>query len=203
MTPPPLPASESRVARESFARNNTRGSSACIVLALGLYFAFIINWLAPVGLRFTPGPLNSAVLFTALLFPCVALALLMWRHRGASRTVGAIFVGLLALPSLFLASCILLFGDQEGMERLRDGQTGGYHFVVYRTNGGATTSFGICVRQELLLPLGLHFVREVYRHNRSNDATVKVLAPDAIKIISSSNEEPKAEIIRLRPLVTF
>src|SRR5262249_38680829 len=102
MTPPPLPTSSTGVVSRNSTPTNSRVSLVCIVLVMGLYFASIFNWLAPVGVRFAPGPLNSAVLFVALLLPCAAIALLVGRHRGAVQTAGIVLVGLFAVPSLLL-----------------------------------------------------------------------------------------------------
>ena len=211
MMPPPLPPSALPVDDRVWLRCRSRLAFLGAVLAVGVHIAIIANWLAPVGVRLPSGALNITVLLVALLLPSVALVLLVWLGRGVGRVVGVTLVTLFALPSFFLAALITLWlgpggirlGDDPGFVRLHDTKAGRYHVVIYRTDGGATTAYGICVRQELPLRLGLRLVREIYRSYPADDATVDVLAPDTVRVTADNYRNPDAKTFELQPLVSF
>ena len=155
--------------------------------------------------------INVLTFLIALLFPFAASLLIIWRWRGLARLVGATMVAVLGLPSFLLVPLTVLFGfygvtlqNDSSFQRLRDVPVGQYHAVVYCTNGGATTDYGIIVRQELPLFLGLRLVRNIYYTYRASDVELKVLGPDTIRVTPGQYAEPPhVKTIRLEPLRLF
>src|ERR671921_1988970 len=133
-------------------------------------------WLATVGLviawlnilhptlRLSVGTLNLVVGTALFLTPWL---LLMWCLRaesgwrrwvlGALLTVFGI-VGLLPATCAGMESVIATFEGRHDFELLYRTRVGGRNLGVYRTNCGATCSFGIDVRQELQLFPGILLV---------------------------------------------
>jgi len=185
-------------------RRSRPGLALCgSAVALSVYVAVVVNFVAPVGVRFASERVNTCVVFFALLLPSIAFVLILWQCQGAIRTAGAILVALPALPSLVPAFFLLAAGDPVSYERLHDIRAGRFHIVVYRTNGGATTSYGICVRQELPLGHGLSLVRAIYGATRAEDATVEVLTPNVVRIVSDNSGNPEPKTVQLQPLLGF
>ena len=59
----------------------------------------------------------------------------------------------------------------------------GTQVVAYRTDGGATTDFGIVVRQQRRLMPGLLVVRDLYSEYDAHDARLEVAGPAAVRVI--------------------
>jgi len=179
------------------------------------YAAVLYNWNgrgnAGAMVVFTSPFINVLIFLIALLFPMAASLLIIWRWRGVMRLVGATMVAVLGLPSVLLVPLTMLFGfygvglaNDTSFQRLRDVPVGRYHAVVYCTNGGATTAYGIIVRQELPLFLSLRLVRNIYHTYRASDVELKVLGPDTIRVVPGRYAEPPdAKIIHLQPLSLF
>lgn len=78
---------------------------------------------------------------------------------------------------------------------------------VYRTNGGATTSFGIVVRQERPLIPGLVVTKNVYAAYPAYDAEVTAVEPNKITIsvppYRPNEPSSRPESIQLKPFVYF
>lgn len=55
---------------------------------------------------------------------------------------------------------------------------------MYRTNGGATTDFGVAVQQEQRAFAGLKLVRHIFGDYHADDVDVEVVAPGAIRLKS-------------------
>jgi hypothetical protein len=129
-----------------------------VLLLLGVLLLAIANWQFPF-LRFTSHWANEAVALLVSVIPLVLLGtgirqLSKFRTPWASvpLTLGLLLV---SLPFLALVAFHLLtfpFGEEDDasltkMEQIDE------QIAVYRTNGGATTDYGIVVRQEQrLLP---------------------------------------------------
>jgi hypothetical protein len=137
------------------------------VLFAALYVAFLYNWRDP-HVRLTVPSLNYLALGFAQAIPfLVAIVLVLLCRRWWSR----LMVGTLSLPVVAMAlligsvaSCCAVeyrHGTDLSFERLRVVPTRFGSLVVYRTNGGAMTSYGIVVRQECPLVSGVTRVRDI------------------------------------------
>ena len=76
--------------------------------------------------------------------------------------------------------------------------------ALYRTDMGATTSWGLVLRQETELLPGLLLVREVYNNYRARDADVTLVSPTEVRIICQSGWEDRRDVmVTLKPHVYF
>lgn len=89
-----------------------------------------------------------------------AYALIAW--SGRKRLIWALWL----LPVLLLASftaliCVSRLIFPVGIERVQSVRLGLTTLNAYQTNGGATTSYGMIVRQELQILPGILIVRQL------------------------------------------
>ena len=161
------------------------------ICLLAVYLFGIANWLFPV-IRTSSAFLNHAFMLLIFLLPSVLSVLSFFvTKRIIFRFLLAFALIPLALSS-FLIGAISLFplidimtkGYDPSFEHLRSTQLDSSRISIYRTNGGATTSFGIIVRQEKYLFPGLLLVRNIYGVYPGDDAEIIKLDDDTIKIIS-------------------
>jgi len=140
------------------------------LVVLGAFIALdallIANWWF-VWVRFGSPRLSyvfMALVFASPVIPCW----LVWTSKSRLfRVVGASVVfplsvvsGALFLGLVFLAFPSVLVSDIDySFERLRRQRVANEWFAVYRTNAGATTSFGIVVRKEQTILPGLYWVQ--------------------------------------------
>ncbi len=105
----------------------------------------------------------------------------------------------------------LYFVSQDGQDysfrRIHTTQLGESQVNVYRTNGGATTSFGIVVREERHLLPGLLITKIIHTAYAAYDAEVTTIGSDAITISIPPyrpNERPTSvHTITLAPFLYF
>ena len=145
-----------------------------------------LNWWNP-SIRFSIPALNYLFLLASFTLPWFALFSAF--HIG--RRWVTIAVTVVLLPALAytlfwgLFVCIdtayvLLNGIDPSFEAISRVDMGSYEVALYRTNGGAMTSFGIAVRQEKSVLLGLRIVRQLEGFYPADAATYRVLGPDVI-----------------------
>jgi hypothetical protein len=156
---------------------------------LALWVAFVVNWRSPT-VRMSAGWLNPVVFLVAMALPTVGLVV-VWSLRGPTphkehvRRALAMALCLPAIvvsaPLMFLATLDLAFGgvahDPIGRVAVGDSRV-----VVYRTDGGATTAFGILVRQEHEILPGVLRVAELASAYRAAHARVEVLDRDHVRL---------------------
>jgi hypothetical protein len=154
--------------------------SRTIILSLAGFVLAVANWRVPV-LRFAWQPANLATFMLAMLLPAVPVVVAIRRARWgvASALSLAAFLGaILAVGAGVLCVDALWNGTDPSFEPVREVPAGPYALRVYRTNGGATTSFGAIVRQERTLVLGLRLVRNVYTAYPAEDARIAGAGPN-------------------------
>ena len=180
------------------------------IVLVAVYALGMLNSWVPV-LRFT-SPLANAVTFAALqLIPFAllffALAAGPWWARVLWCVVLvplAAFAGLLGSCAAFDSTWIVADGLDASFEQLEVVPLLAGHLAIYRTNGGAMTSFGISVRQECHLLPGLLRVRNVWGAYPAYEVRVQVLAPDRVVFSSPAyDDRGPGEIVEevgLKPL---
>lgn len=188
-----------------------------LVLLLGTTLLAVLNWKFPF-LRFTNHWANDgfAVLFSIL--PLLLLGGLIMRSlKGFNRWVSALLTGvllLLAVPCMLLLTykvTILAFdfiglmslpphaNDQDGsFEKMAQVDE---HLAVYRTNGGATTAYGIVVRQERPLLPGVLLVKDVFSQYRLENVACRKTGPRLTIRHPSSGQVLKE--VTLKPFLYF
>lgn len=161
------------------ARQPSPRFSRVVLAAVVIHVLLLLNWLYG-SLRFTVPVLNYAALIVALL---CSWSLVVVALRLPVGSIGKLLIA--PLPSLWAAGCSLfaLFttlglltlvvdGVDGSFEPIGIHDFGGQRLVAYRTNGGATTSFGIVVRQELPIIPGVMLARSVYTVYPGSDVII-------------------------------
>jgi hypothetical protein len=179
------------------------GSGLAVVYVLGM-----LNFSTPV-LRLTWPQANAFAFAVLQLIPFILLFLVLSADPFSER----VLLIVLLLPAVafggFAGSCSIIDcetmgrGKDPSFEPIEEVPVSAGRLVVYRTNGGATTSFGIAVRQECQLLPGLRRVRPVWGLYPAYSARIRVLAPDRVAFSSPPYEDrrPKetVEEVKLAP----
>jgi hypothetical protein len=132
-----------------------------------LYALLIANWWSG-GVRFSSPRLNYLFMAAAFCSPLLAAwiaitaANRLWRLSlaviapialvSAALSAGTVFMLVLWVPD------VLLRDVDRSFQRMREQRVGDETLAVFRTNGGATTDYGVVVRRETVLLPGLRFV---------------------------------------------
>ena len=112
-------------------------------------------------LRFAWPPLNSTCFLAGLLLPWVALLQLVLLRRWWTTAIAALAALPLLLCSLVILIGAILFDTTPAFERIAEMHWAGSSVRIYRTNGGATTAYGIVIRQERTVLPGVLLVRNI------------------------------------------
>jgi hypothetical protein len=151
------------------------------------YFVFgftAFNWAGwPIELRFSESHINYY--FITLL--CVLLPVTLFFKLllgGDNRD----FLGAAVLSALLGAGCfvvgIFAYTDANkiaqskidySFEKVDEIQHDNKYFRLYRTNGGATTSFGLVLREESKDFLGLKVVNRVFSKYKASEGAMKIV----------------------------
>ena len=170
-----------------------------LVTTLALFLACWLNWRYPV-FRFTSPALDQAF-FVAFMFLLAAAAVFAIAVRPswvgwpmaavlAVPAAGASLLALLALPGV---AETFASGRNTAFEPIHLIRTSRGDVRAYRTNGGATTSFGIVVRQERVLFPGLKVVRDIYHAYPAYDVPIEML-PDGQVMVDGARMELRSAV---------
>ncbi len=149
------------------------------VLLVLFFCVFLVNWFLPV-LRFSNPKANY---FFSIIFLTIPLLLLINGFFFKKYRLKVLNGLVLIFPSLIMLNFILL--NLISLVSIKeDNIDPSFDCVntisleksiinVYRTDGGATTSIGIVVRQEMELLFGLKLVKNVFNEYPKYDVEVK------------------------------
>lgn len=147
-----------------------RFTQLAVKMIFGLFAAFILmfaNWCYPV-VRFDFPILNAWFSLIWVFLPLLIIVLLFLIPVCWTRILAMIFVVPLLYFMIFFGAIvsfnffsILKEGRDYSFEKIETVQYRGYRVSLYRTNGGATTDFGIQARQEIEIIPGLLIVRRI------------------------------------------
>jgi hypothetical protein len=76
---------------------------------------------------------------------------------------------------------VTLHNIDYSFERLREVPIGEEHFIVFRTNGGATTDFGIVVRREEMVLPGLFRINNVCEWYPAADVQIARISGEIVR----------------------
>jgi hypothetical protein len=151
--------------------------------AVVIHVLLLLNWRYG-SLRFTAPALNYSTMIVGLLCSWSLVVVVL---RLPVRSVGKLLMA--PLPSLWAAGCslfalfatfwvlpVVVDGVDRSFEPIGVYDLGRQRLVAYRTNGGATTSFGIVVRQELPIIPGVMLARRVYAVYPGRDVSISRIA---------------------------
>ena len=183
-----------------------------LLLARALVLMALILWNVghPV-LRLSSPLANHVVLAAALLLPWPLALASWWLRPWAARAIGlsgGVALGLaFLLPAgitvLDMAS-ILKQGCSEAFLLTSEVQVLGTRVRAYQTNGGATTDFGLVVRQERDLVPGLLLVRNLFGQYHARGGRLEPVGHDQVRIYPRVDAvEAPGPTVHLRELVWF
>lgn len=136
-------------------------------------------------LRFSPPETNQVVALCAIevAFIAAAAAIIILANRIWVRAVAAgplvLFAG---LYPCFLALSMVGGGPLKGYEVVDSVILTSSRVVAYRTNGGATTDYGIRVSQEMPVLPGIIVARDLHNGNHEYRAALNVLNADLVSV---------------------
>jgi len=119
--------------------------------------------------------------------PGVASGTLL-RRRWQRILVSSLFGLLAALYALGLMLSLVAGGPITGYETLDTLELPNSSVVAYRTNGGATTDFGIRIVQQIRIVPGIVLARELHHGYHEHEASLEAAGPDAVLVTIDGRE---------------
>ncbi|TOG07997.1 hypothetical protein CGJ08_23930 [Vibrio parahaemolyticus] len=142
------------------------------------------NWLGwPVQLRFSDAHLNYYfITMLCVLLPIVLFFKMLISGYKSNYLVALISSGVLGLGCLVVGNFAYLDAAEikksnidlsfEKIDEIRHGNT---FFRLYRTNGGATTSYGLILRSESKDLFGVKLVDEIFSKYKASEAEMTLV----------------------------
>jgi len=157
-----------------------------------VYLLICFNLVCPV-VRLSFQFANYAAFAFAQLIPFRIIHLAGMRsgwHRWRALVIGVLLAPLALSMGCGAAACAALAVPADPSFERRQSVPTDYGVVaVYRTNGGAMTSFGIVVRQECRVLPGLWLVRPIANEYPADEAIVDWQKPGSVRISFKDNRE--------------
>ena len=143
---------------------------AKIFIFLNIIFLLsIFNFISPL-IRFENQLSNLIFMVIILLIPFLLTICGFFLENLFVKIISIIIEGLISIIAFAFIFIILInigstieAGYNPGFEKIKSYQAEKYEVNTYRSNGGATTSYGIAIRQEKKILLGIILVRVIYR----------------------------------------
>ncbi len=146
----------------------------------GLTLFNLIGW--PFKIRFTSIVLN----YWFIVLLCIALPISTWTaaqssERKAIRISGKVLALLLTIITILAGSSAYMDatyintrGYDASFETVGTVSSGSFTYRLYRTNGGATTDYGLELRREFESPFGIKLVQTLWSkyHEFEGDLTL-------------------------------
>lgn len=160
----------------------------------------------PLPIRFNDPFFNYVfVSIAAILFPMVTIYWSLHFKKDLFKVIGVSSSALLYIPVILLLIVnvtsmidIKIEGVDSGFERLKHLSHGQYEYVLYRTNGGVTTSFALVLRKEKPLFAGMKTVERVYRKYRAREASLEIIDARFLQLnIEPYGAKDKAETVAI------
>ncbi|MBO1520716.1 hypothetical protein [Oceanisphaera pacifica] len=160
----------------------------------------------PWELRFVNTKYNYLfVMVLAIILPISAFFWSTLRDTKSVKVIGVIISVCLAIP------CFLTFtfakldyadittkGVDYSFEEINRLKVGDESYVLYRTNGGATTSFGLVLRMEKEIALGINAVNVIYSKYKASESSLELTNENQIKMqIQPYDKHGKVEVVVL------
>lgn len=148
------------------------------ILLIVLYIIAIINFVYPV-IRFDSRLLNNIFVIFVLLIPTVLMIKGFFFRSLVVKILNTLIwvipciLGILLMP--FIIAPI-------GFEQIKSLSLENSDIVAYRTNGGATTSFGILVRQEKNIIPGIKLVKRIYGQDHKDNVNMTKTGENSFQI---------------------
>jgi len=159
-----------------------------LILLLGIFILSILNWMFPV-IRFSSHLLNEVFFLMICIIPTLLIINGFIFKRISIKILNLV---LFILPSIFfLLLGLITIGMDASLEKIDNIDMKYSNVSIYRTNGGATTDFGIVVRQEKNIFPGIILVKNLYSEYHMVDASYQVIDPNTIFITITGQQIDK------------
>jgi hypothetical protein len=175
-----------------------------------MFLLGIANFFTPV-IRLSSPLANHVTFLAILLLPWVVVALAsLVRPVWLAVAVGTLGVatgiasGVLAILVAFSTYSTWTDGRDQSFLSVSEVRTDAGVVRAYETNGGATTDYGLVVRQERAIFPGVLLVKNVYDEYHARGGRVEMVGPDRV-LVHPQRDGVLAEgtEIRVRKLVWF
>ena len=160
----------------------------------------------PVELRFENTAYNYLVVSVlSIALPASLLLASLLALEKEAKVVGYIASFALILPCAFIFTIssndfrrINDGGSDKSFEKIAELESNGSKYRLYRTNGGATTSFGLVLRSETPLAVGINVVKVVFDKYKAYEGSLILLDDKTIQVrIEPYDRGHQAEIVTL------
>ena len=151
---------------------------------------------------------SSNYLFVMVLAVLIPISTFLWSafREGTFNKVFSFIVSFCLLLPCYLVFTVagLDYADirKEGVdssfEEINKIQVNENNYILYRTNGGATTSFGLVLRVEKEVTANLKVVNVIYSKYKASDSTLKLVDNEKIEMrIQPYSKGGKVEVVTL------
>ena len=151
------------------------------LILLLIYILGLMNFFFPV-IRLQYQVANQIFGLLLLFIPWVLVVNGFFFRRMLVKIINVVILiipCLIALPYAFL---ITFMSSQGAFMPIHHLNLESFSVMAYRTNGGATTDFGVVVRQEKEIVPGVLLVKQFYSKNHQADILIKRLNDSVIEI---------------------
>ncbi len=168
----------------------TANSISWVLLALLLAMFAQGALKLPYQLRFESPGLNYWIFAVAAIsFPMLAFSVGASLSTKWARWLTYLCALILAIPCLTMASCAAIEAPLEGRdlsyELISEAKDGNIAYRLYRTNCGATCEFGLDLREERQVFLGLNLVSPIWSRPRGHEGQVVITESQILVSIGS------------------
>jgi len=113
-------------------------------------------------------------------------------------------IGLLCLLAALFVLLEIRYGPLTSFRNVSQVELLGSVVRAYETNGGATTNFGLIVRQEKLLLPGILLVRDLCQEYPAMGGSVQQVGPETVRVNAYAEKVDQCDLpIRIRRYVWF
>jgi len=180
------------------------------VIAFFFYAVFgfaLFNWIGwPLEFRFEDSHRNY--FFIAGL--CSLLPILLFIKVIMSNIDSKLLLASLSSICLsFFCLIVGYFAYSDGLKAYERGTDGsfevidevtfeGFNYKLYRTNGGATTSYGLVLREEYQLAFGVKAVGRIFEKYKASDARIYLDGSILVLVIQPYSQDESVQTVSLK-----
>ncbi|MGE5457883.1 MAG: hypothetical protein ACM3RX_05975 [Methanococcaceae archaeon] len=158
------------------------------LLLVSVYILFLLNYFLEF-IRFSSPLLNECTGIICLLIPFILFFHgFRFKLKGLKIVNGVLLIIpiLISIVFLFFESFVLgdiiKTGTDPSFERIKALELSKSNVNVYRTNGGATTDFGIIARQEMKVLPGILIVKQFFNEYHKYDVELNRIGGDSLRL---------------------
>lgn len=159
-----------------------------------------------IELRFENARYNYLFVVVLSVILPISIFVSAFTFKKRSYLYSALIVGaLLAFPSYLTYTvaksdyaAVAKAGKDLSFEQINEVRVDGASYRLYRTNGGATTSFGLVLRKEIPFIKGLKIVKIIFSKNKASESTLSVVNESTLQMnIEPYSKGEEIEVVTL------